>query len=110
LFLLVNDIVDYVYKFADDTSIYCFVDNESLNLKTESLHQWALDKGVTLNASKTKYVYLAVKIGLIFLFHKHLGLKLCSNVKWSYLIKKIYTLKKLKHKIDLDYILLYLKG
>ena len=64
LFLLfINDIVDVVSNsmklFADDTSLYCIVDDqnetaESLNSDLNSLSTWASDWCVNFNASKTK--------------------------------------------------------
>jgi hypothetical protein len=64
LFLLfINDIVDVLSNsmklFADDTSLYCIVDDqnetaESLNSDLNSLSTWASDWCVNFNASKTK--------------------------------------------------------
>ena len=131
LFLLfINDIVDYVSNkiklFADDTSLYCVVDDEqsaaeSLNQDLDSLAQWASDWGVKFNESKTKSVYFTRKnnIDVTPLYmnnvqlenvsgHKHLGLFLSSDAKWSEHIQDIYSkackrvniMRYLKNKID----------
>jgi hypothetical protein len=59
----INDIVDVVSNsmklFANDTSLYCIVDDqnetaESLNSDLNSLRTWASDWCVNFNASKTK--------------------------------------------------------
>jgi hypothetical protein len=44
--------------FADDTSLYCVVEDqtsaaESLNEDLECIHQWSSDWGITFNAAKT---------------------------------------------------------
>lgn len=131
LFLLfVNDIVDVVTNkiklFADDTCLYCVVHDErsaaeSLGQDLESLDQWAGEWGVTFNADKTKSMYFTRKSNIDVTSlcmndaplenvseHKHLGITLSSNAKWSSHIQDIYSkackrlniMRYLKHKID----------
>lgn len=131
LFLLfVNDIVDVVANkiklFADDTCLYCIVDDEisaaeSLNQDLEYLNQWANDWGVTFNSDKTKSMYFTRKTNIDVTplhmnnipldnisKHKHLGLNLSSNAKWADHIQDIYArackriniMRYLKNKID----------
>ena len=114
LFLLfINDIVDVVSNkmklFADDTSLYCIVDDqneaaESLNSDLNSLSNWADDWGVTFNATKTKSMLFTrkhdVNIPPLFmkdtvledtLKHKHLGLNFRSNGTWGDHLNEIYS-------------------
>jgi len=131
LFLLfVNDIVNVVTNniklFADDTCLYCVVDDkesaaDSLNDDLESLHQWATHWVITFNESKTKSMYFTRKnnIDVTPLYmndtqlddissHKHLGLNLSANAKWADHIQDIYSrvcrriniMRCLKNKID----------
>ena len=131
LFLLfVNDNVDVVSNniklFADDTSLYCIVDNqesaaESLNADLENIGQWAKNWGVDFNASKTKSVLFSrkrdVPIPELFMnnvpletttTHKHLGLIFKSDGTWKDHINHIYTkacqrlniLRRLKNSLD----------
>ena len=133
LFLLfVNDIVDVVSNkiklFADDTSLYCIVDNqeiaaESLNSDLDSLYTWSTDWGVTFNSNKTKSMLfnrrLYDDIPTLYLngdalentqVHKHLGLNLNSKGIWRDHINDIYSkacaqlnvLRMLKHSLDRD--------
>lgn len=131
LFLLfINDIVDVVSNkmklFADDTSLYCIVDDpdvaaESLNLDLDSLHSWACNWGVNFNVSKTKSMLFTRKVNVnnppLYMnnsplentpSHKHLGLNLSSNAKWKDHINEIYSkackrlniMRLLKNRLD----------
>ena len=131
LFLLfINDIVDVVSNkmklFADDTSLYCIVDEqqiaaESLNSDLDSLHTWAQNWGVTFNATKTKSILFTRKhdIDIPVLNmnnielentceHKHLGLTFNHTGTWKNHINEIYSkafsrlniLRMLKYNID----------
>ena len=114
LFLLfVNDIVDVVSNkiklFADDTSLYCIVDNHetaavSLNTDLDSLHSWSSDWGVTFNSSKTKSMLFTRKQNVNpptlylnndaldnTLIHKHLGLTFNYKGAWKDHINDTYS-------------------
>ena len=95
--------------FADDTSLYCIVDDqneaaESLNSDLNSLSNWADDWGVTFNATKTKSMLFTRKHDVntppLFmkdtvledtLKHKHLGLNFRSNGTWGDHLNEIYS-------------------
>lgn len=96
------DVVSNKIKlFADDTSLYCIVDNhetaaESLNSDLDSLYSWSSDWGVTFNSTKTKSMLFTrkqdVNIPTLYLndnalentlVHKHLGLNLNSKGVWK---------------------------
>ena len=107
-----NDIVDVVSNsmklFADDTSLYCIVDDqnetaESLNSDLNSLNTWASDWCVNFNASKTKPMLFTRKHDVNIppfymnndvLKHKHLGIMFCPNGTWKDHINEIYKKKK----------------
>ena len=112
--------------FADDTCLYCIIDDEqsaaeSLNQDLDSMAQWATDWGVKFNESKTKTVYFTRKnnIDVTPLYmnniqlealpgHRHLGLFLSPDGRWSEHIHSIYSkackrvniMRYLKNKID----------
>ena len=131
LFLLfINDIADVVSNsmqlFADDTSLYCIVDDqnetaESLNSDLNSLSTWASDWCVNFNASKTKPMLFTrkhdVNIPPLYmnddvledvLKHKHLGIHFWPNGTWKDHINEIYKkacsrlniLRMMKHNLD----------
>ncbi|CAG2201719.1 unnamed protein product [Mytilus edulis] len=105
-------------KEGNDTCLYCVVHDErsaaeSLGQDLESLDQWAGEWGVTFNADKTKSMYFTRKSNIDVTSlcmndaplenvseHKHLGITLSSNAKWSSHIQDIYSKAFLKKRIQ----------
>ena len=107
LFLIfINDMVDLVNSniklFADDTSLYLTVDNpahaaEIINSDLTSIDEWSKNWLITFNALKTDSMLISRKKNspdhppLIFQghtlenvnSHKHLGITLRSDLKWT---------------------------
>ena len=87
--------------FADDTSLYCIVDDQNetaefLNSDLNSLSTWASDWCVNFNASKTTPILFTrkhdVNIPPLYmnddvledvLKHKQLGIHVCPNGTWK---------------------------
>jgi hypothetical protein len=116
LFLIfINDII-YVVKhckirlFADDTCLFIEVDNRDeaavfMNEDLSNLLKWSTDWPVSFAPHKTEGLIISNKTQLnvhheFFLdgqiiknvdIHKHLGLTLCHNLRWSCHINDIVT-------------------
>ena len=132
MFLIyINDIVNVVRSnikmFADDTSLYLTVDNpitaaQTLNMDLSDIDQWSKDWLVTFNALKTDSMLISRRAQTPthppILFqghvlqdvaqHKHLGVTLRSDLRWSDHIADISTkstkliniMKSLKFTLD----------
>lgn len=131
LFLVyINDICDEVDSdirlFADDTTIFVFVDNpgisaDILNNDLKKMNKWAKQWLVQFSPSKTKAMTISLKHNpnhpsLEFdstvidevRNHKHLGLTIQNDLKWNSHIENICTtghkrldiLSHLKYKLD----------
>ena len=133
LFLVyINDIVNNVLcdikLFADDTALYVLIDDHQvaadiLNYSLEQVDRWAQQWLVNFNPTKTKLMNLSLKKDPAFdqypvkfknhvlnevTAHKHLGVILSSNLKWSSHINSIVqsvsaisdVMQKLKYKLD----------
>ena len=125
----INDLADVVNcnikLFADDTCLYVTVDNkqqiqnvtDSLNQDLDNVSSWANQWLVTFNASKTKSMLLTNKNikhpDLVFngtilenvTCHKHLGLNISSNLKWTSHIDKM--LQSVSRMLDVSMKLQY---
>lgn len=121
-----NEVLNNIKMFADDTSLYCVVDDhdttaDSLNQDLECMHQWSKDWGVTFNTAKTKSMLFTRRNNLnvppLYLngsilgdsdSHKHLGVTLMASGKWKDHISEIYSksckriniLRLVKYKLD----------
>ena len=132
MFLIyINDLVDLVRSniklFADDTTLYLNIDDpinaaETINSDLSDIDQWSKDWLVTFNASKTDSMLVSRKVNQLnhppILFqghtlqnitqHKHLGLTIRSDLRWSDHIshicnkssKLINIMKHLKFTLD----------
>ena len=132
MFLIyINDIVDIVRSkiklFADDTSLYLNIDNpftaaEIMNSDLSDIDEWSKDWLVTFNALKTDSMLISRKTHQInhppihfqghalqnVTKHKHLGLTIRSDLRWSDHITEICTksskliniMKNLKFTLD----------
>ena len=129
--IFINDIVDVVRSkiklFADDTTLYIDVDNpiaaaKTINSDLSSLHQWSRDWLITFNALKTDSMLVTRKSSTTdhppISFqghvlqdtnnHKHLGITLRSDLRWSDHIsditnkasKLVGIMKSLKYILD----------
>ena len=130
----INDLVDRITckikLFADDTVLYTVVDDHEasadvLNYNTKQVEAWANQWIVNLNPAKAKTMTVSFKstIGTVLpnyplLFrnvpleeaqtHKHLGIKMTSNLKWTNHVASIIkgvsklsdVMQKLKYKLD----------
>lgn len=101
----INDLPEVISSntnmFADDTSIYCTGDTldgitRELQTSLTSLEKWFNEWGLEVNATKTKVMYITNKKEVCNLplkmnqtvleavnTHKHLGVILSNNLKWS---------------------------
>ena len=132
MFLIyINDIVNIVRSnikmFADDTSLYLTIDNpvtaaRTLNMDLSDIDQWSKDWLVTFNALKTDSMLISRKNNppnhppILFqghtlqdvAQHKHLGVTLRSDLRWTDHIldisnkstKLINIMKSLKFTLD----------
>ena len=133
LFLVyINDLTKMitcdVKLFADDTVLYTLVDNQVtsanlLNFNLQQVKRWADDWLVSFNTEKTKLMNISFKRNINFEMHpvifddkplqsvtthKHLGLILSDNLKWTTHIDSIIqsvakfadVMTKLKYKLD----------
>ena len=132
MFLIyINDIVDIVRSnikmFADDTSLYLTIDNpvtaaQTMNMDLSKIDQWSKDWLVTFNALKTDSMLISRKSNppshppILFqghilqdvAHHKHLGVTIRSDLRWSDHItdisnkssKLINIMKSLKFTLD----------
>ena len=128
----INDLADVVNcnikLFADDTCLYVKIDDQSqvdektriLNSNLSNLSAWADQWLVTFNPAKTKSMIISNKKivypDLVFndtvlenvTCHKHLGLNLSNNLKWTQHIDEILTKAskmldvsmKFQHRLD----------
>ena len=130
----INDLVDHITckikLFADDTVLYTVVDDHEasadvLNYNSELVEAWANQWIVNFNPAKTKTMTVSFKsttstvlpnYPLLFRnipleevqSHKHLGLEMTSNLKWTNHVASIIkgvsklsdVMQKLKYKLN----------
>jgi hypothetical protein len=106
---IITDIQSTMKLFADDTSMYSFINDpviqsQTLNADLNKIDVWAKKWKVNFNQTKTELMVLSRKINPIIppLFfddvqlepidcHKHLGIILQKDCKWDQHIKSIVT-------------------
>jgi hypothetical protein len=124
---IVTDINANIRLFADDTGLSIIVENpviaaNTLNSDLDTISRWARQWLVAYNPSKTKSLIISRKSQKqihppLYMFneeitevehHKHLGVFLSHNLRWShhvdYILSKAYSriniLRKLKYTLD----------
>lgn len=107
---IVKDISCNIRLFADDTTLYCIVDDPTesskmLNLDLEKIHEWSEKWLVSFNPQKTVSMIVSKKLRKPFhpcLYmndnliqeveqHKHLGISITSDFTWQSHVDNILT-------------------